>query len=328
MGKYEQDDTTPAVTDGAPARDRDHLWVLALIAVCVLIEVWASWILLGSLSGFPKIGGSKGFPTDWTLAVTTEAYWGYALYAWLAASAGHRSREFAKWSAAGVFLLSLVGQGAAHLLKPGTAPAPALVVFVSSLPVIVLALIAVLVHLRQADREEAAAAWRKAKEAEAAAETARAEADERASLRRENAALSAARDADVSVFQARLDEAASALASAQQETAQALRRAEALERKLAAGDKPKPRKTAAADPAKSTREAGGDGDISTELAAYMELRANPNLRKPRMGGELARAVGVSGATARRYRDKFLNSDGSLKELSDESLTGSLTEGEA
>src|SRR6478752_5182579 len=83
------DGMTPA---HAKQAHRDHLWVLAVIAGCALLEVWASWVTIGSLSGFPKIGGKHGMPTDWILAVTTEAYWGYALYAWLAAAPGPRSR--------------------------------------------------------------------------------------------------------------------------------------------------------------------------------------------------------------------------------------------
>lgn len=324
MGKHELDDSTAFATLPAPAeapgKHRDHLWVLAIIAVCVLIEVWASWIEIGSMSGFPRIGGPRGISTDWTLAVTTEAYWAYALYSWLAASPGPRSRSFAKWSAGAVFCLSLVGQGAAHLVPPGSRPSPVLVVFVSSLPVLVLALIAILIHLRQADREAAEATARKAADAERLAVIERAEADERAWLRRELDALGAQRDADATAHRAELDEAVSDLASARQELAQALRRAEALERKLAAGDRPKSRKTAAAGSGKGAPAATAGDDLTMELLAYMTLQEDPGLREPRMGGKLAAKVGCSPASARRYRDKFLNPDGSLRELPDESLT--------
>jgi hypothetical protein len=323
MGKHELDEDV--IMADAPARHSDHLWVPFLIAACVLIEVWASWITLGSLSGFPKIGGAHGLPTDWTLAVTTEAYWGYALYSWLAAAAGPRSRKFAMWSAAAVFCLSLVGQGGAHLMKPGTTPSPFLVVFVSSLPVIVLALIAILIHLRQADREAIAAVRRKRAAAEKAAEIERAEADERTSLRRQVTELSAQLDADAIAHRAEIGGVLSDLESAQQDLAQALRRAEALERKLAAADKPKPRKTAAASAGKSAKAAVDSDDLTMELLAYMALRDDPEMRKPRMGGKLAQDVGCSPASARRYRDKFLNEDGSLKEMPRESLTGPLGE---
>lgn len=140
-------------------------------------------------------------------------------------------------------------------------------------------------------------------------------------MRGEMNGLSAQRNADVSALRTERDRLLSDLTSAQRELAQALTRAEALEQKQSAARNAKPCKAAAA----TTSPAGGDGDVSTELAAYMELRANPEMRKPRMGGALAREIGVSGATARRYREKFLNPDGSLKELSDASLTGSLTD---
>ena len=192
----------------APARD--HLWVLAVIAACVLAEVWASWVTIGAKSGFPEIGG---VPTDWTLAVTTEAYWGYALYAWLAASPGPRSRRFAMWSAAAVFALSIAGQSLAHLTAgPHHKPPDAVVVFVTSLPVVVLALIAVLIHLRQKDREEVAEAVRQdAKDAEIGALRERLEA-----LAGETAPLR------------------EALAAAQREAEQANARAESATAKLAA----------------------------------------------------------------------------------------------
>lgn len=143
------DDMPNAAAHAKPQRS-DHLWVLFLIAVCCLAETWASWVGIGALSGFPKLGR---MPTDWTLAVVVEAYWGYALYAWLAASPGQRSRRFAMWSAAAVFVLSLIGQAAYHLAARAHAvPSAAVVVFVTALPVVVLALIAVLVHLRHLDR--------------------------------------------------------------------------------------------------------------------------------------------------------------------------------
>jgi len=191
---------------------RDHLWVLFIVAACVLLEVWASWVTIGGMSGFPKIGGRHGISTDWTLAVTTETYWGYALYAWLAAAPGPRSRKFAMWSAAAVFTLSLIGQGAAHLVKPGTVPPPEIVVFVSALPVIVLALIAILIHMRQLDRESAAETRQES-----------AEADERAALRTELAGSQAV----TRTVQAELE-------TARAEAAGAVAKAEALTRKLAA----------------------------------------------------------------------------------------------
>ena len=116
---------------------RDHLWVPAIVAVVALFDVWGGWTQIGNKSGFAH-------GTGWTLTVIVEVYWGYALYAWLAAAPGPRSRRFAMWSAGGVFVLSLAGQASAHLAAHRMPPA-AVVGFVSMLPVIVLALIAILI---------------------------------------------------------------------------------------------------------------------------------------------------------------------------------------
>jgi colicin import membrane protein/SWI/SNF-related matrix-associated actin-dependent regulator 1 of chromatin subfamily A len=103
------------------------------------------------------------------------------------------------WSCGAVFILSLVGQVTYHemTVPPDTSMGRRAVVgFVTVLPVTGLALIAVLIHLRHADREETAAkalkrldAERRAAEAAARAErqaaVERAEADERTHLRAE-----------------------------------------------------------------------------------------------------------------------------------------------
>jgi hypothetical protein len=207
--------TLEAGKGGNPPR-RDHLWVLFVIAACVLAEVWASWVGIGSISGFPEIGH---IPTDWVLAVAMEAYWGYALYAWLVASPGPRSRAMAMWSCGAVFVLSLIGQVLYHEITApaGMPPGKRVVIgFVTSLPVIVLALIAVLIHLRHSDRTEAAGV-----EQEAAGQA------ELAAVRAE---LAGAREAAM-VMQAGLE-------AARGETAEAVARAEALARKLAANPRP------------------------------------------------------------------------------------------
>ena len=79
-----------------------------------LYDMWGAWTKLGNKSGFAH-------GTGWTLTVIVEAYWGYALFAWLAAP-GRRSRRFAMWSAFGVFVLSLIGQGASHLAAHASHP--------------------------------------------------------------------------------------------------------------------------------------------------------------------------------------------------------------
>jgi hypothetical protein len=337
-----------------PIQHRDHLWVVFVIAACCVFEVWASWVTIGSLSGFPKIGGPHGFSTDWTLAVTTEAYWGYALYSWLAAAPGPRSRRFAMWSAGAVFILSLTGQGAAHLLKPGQQPGPALVVFVTSLPVITLALIAVLVHLRQLDREEAEETQRAAERREREAARLRAENDERTALRKRIAEMTAGRaeadeahertvsdlrdahaaevsdlraelsarlaetasahEAEASGLRSDLETAQEALADAQAKAGEALARADALTAKLEALTASKKRQKAAGG-TRARARSDGDSDLTNELRALMELQADPGLRQPRMGGELARRLGIGASTGRRLHGA-LTKDGALSEYAE------------
>ena len=172
-------------THEIPVRKRDRLlWAAAVIAACTMLEVWGSWLQIGSVSGFPKFGSMT---TGWILPVSTEAYWACALVGWLGSAPGSRSRRFAMWSAAGMFGLSLGGQESAHLLAADhrAVPPSAVVGFVSALPMIALALIAVLVHLRRADAEEHEAAQRRVTEDARQAEIERAEADERAALRAE-----------------------------------------------------------------------------------------------------------------------------------------------
>jgi len=206
---------TPA--HAKPVARRDHLWVLAIVAAFALYDVWGSWTEIGNKSGFAH-------GTGWTLTVIVEVYWGYALYAWLAAAPGPRSRRFAMWSAAVVFALSLAGQGASHLTAHRTPP-PAVVVFVSVLPVIVLALLAILVHLRHLDRAEAAETGRQdTLTAELEAERA---ARETAEAERDSAAASAA---------------------------EAVAKAEALTRKLA---NPGPRKRGGTTGRKQARKPAG-----------------------------------------------------------------------
>lgn len=278
---------------GKPTARRDHLWVLLVIAACALLELVASWVTIGAMSGFPRIGGKHGLPTDWVLAVTAEAFWGYALWAWLAGSAGRRSRRFAMWSAAVVFTLSLVGQGAAHLVTPGVKPPAALVVFITDLPVLVVALIAILIHLRQLDREEAERDERVRAEAGQQAAIERAEADERTALRTQLSALAE-----------RLEEAELARTEAEQRAAQAEARTAQLERTLAAQkDAKSARKTRARNGAsarRSTRATADSGDIDARTKALNILSDQPDIS----GAELGVAAGMSKRWGQIHRDEL------------------------
>jgi hypothetical protein len=136
------------------ARKRNHQWLLIAIAIPAAVEVWACWVGLGSLCGFPVIGGES---TDWTLAIGMEAYGAYALFVWLGAAPGLRSRKFAQWSALGAFALSLIGQVAYHIMladKIKRAPV-GVIVFVACLLVVILAFAAILTHLMHSDARAA-----------------------------------------------------------------------------------------------------------------------------------------------------------------------------
>jgi hypothetical protein len=135
---------TPA--HARPAR-RDHVWVLAVIAGFALFDVWESWTQVGNKSGFTH-------GTGWTLTVIVEVLAAYCLYAWFGAP-GRRSRRFAMWSAFAMLTLSLIGQGSS-VLAARTRPPLWLAVFVKDLPVLALALVAILIHLRRLDREDTA----------------------------------------------------------------------------------------------------------------------------------------------------------------------------
>lgn len=279
----------------AHARPKDYLWVLAVIAVCALIKVSPSWVGIAAAAGFPRFGR---LPTDWTLAVIMEAYWAYALYAWLAAAAGLRSRRFAMWSAAGVFTLSLAGQSSARLVGVKVMTA-----FANGMPVIVLALIAVLVHLRQLDRADTAKAEEALRDAERETAQASAEAERIAEL---EAALEDALTAK--------EPLRAELETARSELARVTAKAEAAAAKLEAMSAQRKRKRTAQQSAKSAQAE----DITTEFRALDEFQKDPELRKPRMGGELARRLGVSAATGRRLHTKLTAQDRSGESLTDRS----------
>jgi len=153
-----------AEPEHAKTAHRDHLWVLAVIAAFALFDVWGAWAQVGDKSGF-TVGGTG---TGWTLTVIVEAAAGYFLFAWFSAP-GTRSRRFAMWSAIATLTLSLIGQGASTVAAKSQPPVW-LAVFIKDLPVVTLALIAVLIHMRRLDREDIAeTAQQDGKDAEIAA---------------------------------------------------------------------------------------------------------------------------------------------------------------
>lgn len=299
------------------APKHDHLWVLVVIAAAALAEVWGSWVGIGSISGFPVLLGK--IPTDWILALVMEGYWAYGLFAWLAASPGPRSRSFAMWSCGVVFILSLVGQVTYHEM---TVPADTtigrrvVVAFVTILPVTGLALIAILIHLRHTDRTEAQAAAEEETRIARADADAAAAADERTALRAQLALVSEEAGAAASALEADAAAAREATESARRDVAAALARAEAAERKLAAASAQKRRPKAPA----SAHAGSGETDPTNELRAVMELRDDETLRRPRMGGELARRLGIGASTGRRLHGALVK-DGALTEYA-QSLIGS------
>jgi len=272
--------TAPA--HAKPASKHDHLWVLAVVAVAVLAEVWASWVGIGAMSGFPRI---DDVPTDWVLAVAVEAYWGYALFAWLAAAPGPRSRTMAMWSCAVVFALSLVSQVSYHEL---TAPAGAtpgrrfVIGFASALPVVILALIAILVHLRHLDREEAAETEEREHVAAASAQREATEASELDALR-----------AEIEATQKALATAQSERADAQRTAQEATAKAEVMERKLAVARARSARTEKGANAPRSKRADPRATEVPNDVDAQAEalsiLANEPGIS----GAKLGPRVGMS-----------------------------------
>lgn len=204
-----------------PATRRDHVWVLAIIAGFALYDVWESWTQVGNKSGFAH-------GTGWTLTVIVEVFAAYCLFAWFGAP-GQRSRRFAMWSAFAALALSLVGQGAS-VLAVHAVPPIWVRVFVRDLPVITLALIALLVHVRRLDRADAEEAVRVHAEAQQEAHAEAAAADDRAALR---AQLETAR-AETEAARLAASEAERRETESAHTAAQAAEKAEKLAAQLAA----------------------------------------------------------------------------------------------
>lgn len=246
----------------SPAKSaRDHLWVLAVIAAFALFDVWGAWAQVGDKSGFAV--GHTG--TGWTLTVIVEAAAGYFLFAWFSAP-GRRSRRFAMCSAFATLALSFVGQGASSIAAAAQLPAW-LAVFVKDLPVVVLALIAVLIHMRRLDREDAGAAVRED-----------------------------VKDAEIGALRERLEALAGetvplreALATAQREVEAGAAKRAILERKLAAQTPPQRARPPRAKGAAARATQAQEEDVDARTKALAVLAAEPDIS----GAELGPRVGMS-----------------------------------
>ena len=254
-----------------PAHRDRLLWVVAVIATFALYDIWGSWTEVGDKSGFAH-------GTGWTLTVIVEVYGGCALWAWLAGAPGPRSRRFAMWSAVTVFALSLIGQSMSHLTERSQVPPSAVVVFVSVLPVIVLALIAFLIHLRIRDRADAAEAAERDCAAASEVEREAAEASGIAALR-----------AELDALRETLETAQADRDDAQRESAEATAKAEVLARKLSAASGARKRATAPRASRAGSRETRVPNDVDARAEALSILDAEPGVS----GAELGPRVGMS-----------------------------------
>ena len=191
---------------------------------------------------------------------------------------------FAMWSAAGVFALSLAGQESDHLLAAAhrTVPPVWVVGFVTALPLIAVALIAVLIHLRHLDRPTPTTSAERARADAAQAQREVAEASELDALR--------ARFADA---QEALETAQADRADAQRTAQEATEKAEVMERRLAA-QRAKTARTgnrAAAPRSKRADDRATEvpNDVDAQAEALSILAAEPGIS----GAKLGPRVGMS-----------------------------------
>jgi hypothetical protein len=267
----------------AHAKPRDHLWVLAVIAAFALFDVWGAWSQVGDKSGFAV--GHIG--TGWTLTVIVEAAAGYFLFAWFSAP-GERSRRCAMWSAFVTLALSLVGQGAS-IVAAKAQPPIWLAVFVRDLPVVVLVLIAILIHMRRLDREDAAEAVRQ---------------DEKdtqiAALRAELEAARQAPQTQLDALRGDLETAQAALRAAQDEAAQGAQEREILARKLDAANRAKKRATPPRNGRANARAKQEPKDVDARTEALKILSNEPDIS----GRALGPRVGMSPRWGTLHRDEL------------------------
>ena len=280
--------TAPA--HARPAR-RDHLWVLAVIAGFALFDVWESWTQVGNKSGFAH-------GTGWTLTVIVEVFAAYCLYAWFGAP-GVRSRRFAMWSAIVALTLSLMGQGAS-VLAVNAVPPIEVMVFVRDLPVLVMAMIAVLIHLRRLDRADAEESVRAHQEAARAAAEEAAAADERTELRAE---LEAAR-AEMEAAQLAVSEAERREAESARSAAQSAEKAEKLAAQLVAEKAKRTRTKAPNAGGRKVPNAAPDTTVPADFDARTQA-LEVWLENPKISGkDLGAAVGLGERWGQLRKNEF------------------------
>jgi len=136
-------------------------YALWLISGSAGVAVWSGWVRLGELTGFGPVEPLPGISTltinaAITLPLGVEAFAAVAIGAWTNPATPGRARRFAAASATAALVLGVLGQVASHLLTAtgATTAPPAVVMFVSSLPVLVLGAAARLWHLVSAGESE------------------------------------------------------------------------------------------------------------------------------------------------------------------------------
>jgi hypothetical protein len=144
------------MTDARRRRLPDN-WPLILIGLPAAVVVWSGWIGLGELCGFTDANVTGGL-FHWkvniclALPIGVEAYAAYALKAALLPGGTAETimaKRFARSSAIGALILSVIAQAAYHVMAADhDKRAPALlVIFVSMLPVVAIGMGATLAHM-------------------------------------------------------------------------------------------------------------------------------------------------------------------------------------
>lgn len=276
----------------AHAKPKDHLWVLVIIAAACGLEVCATWVGIGSRSGFPVIRlpyGIAHIPTDFCLMVCMEAYAGYAIFIWLTRT-GRRSGPFAMWSGLAAAAASITAQVAYHVTGTQAVPPPWLVGLVSALPVIALILAALLIHLVRLDRDETEEADRAAAEQTEIARLSAETAAWKTAWSKAVAGAQAAVAAERTALRAELDALRGALETAQNEAAQTAQKNEILARKLDAATRAKKRASQPrTDRANARAKQAREQDVDARTKALSVLAAEPDIS----GSALGPRVGMS-----------------------------------